>query len=215
MHGCMSRCIEQAELVLSEYHDDPKAYLWLALAFKRVEDISENKINKILPEGTRVNEIMCEELSCAMAALSLEFSQQDISISRILEKNGSSKSKTKVVTVASDHDLKTQIMAWCMRFSLGLGERPIFLVKEGIYELGFEDFTKIGGCILIGDLSQPKPVVLLKDENIVVPCRMVFINIHFKIDNGIVMVRTQDRDPLMPIFFIKCTIVKSLLQNLQ
>ena len=140
MHGSIARCIEQAELILDKHSDDSKAYLWLALAFRKEERLwKHNKIHEILSDELKEKEAMYGELSYAMGALSLEFSQHDLSVSKSLKNKGIYMFRTKVVSISSEKDLKQAVLESTMnrtlRTTFGIGERHILLVREGIYKL--------------------------------------------------------------------------------
>ena len=168
-----------------------------------------NKIPEILSDELKEKEAMYGELSYAMGALSLEFSQHDLSVSKSLKNKGIYMFRTKVVSISSEKDLKQAVlestMNRTMRTTFGFGERHIHLVREGIYKLDPETWSKMAGCIIIGDLAGSRPIFLSKDGNTSLKSRNLFMNIHFKIDNSIMKIMTQDIGLHIPVFFIKCS----------
>ena len=97
-----------------------------------------NKIPEILSDELKEKEAMYGELSYAMGALALEFSQHDIAVSKSPKNKGLYMNRTKVVSISSEKDLKEALLESTinsMRATFGFGEKHILLVREGIYRL--------------------------------------------------------------------------------
>ena len=144
------------------------------------------------------------ELSYAVGALSLHFSNQDDGIRRTLEAHGLYMFQTKVVSVDTNDGLKRAftVSAWTRtkRFLKMPGERHI-LVRPGTYRVDPDLWLGVSKCLLVGDMSGEKPTFLIENHHPNILSENIFVNIHFEMFRGQLTLNLYESQ----VLFLNCS----------
>ena len=198
-----TNCIAQAEKIMSTNANDPKAYLWLALAYER----EEKKVKKDEMEPTtekRLEQLQLERESFArmrhiFGALSLHFSTEgDEMTRRVLASHSLNQSNFMVIFADSVTSLEIAVAGGNLFGQRG--DMRIIMLRPGIYKL--DSLTTIWPpSIVVGDMNGPKPTILIEDccPNFI--SKTIFVNVHFKMIKGQLTINLQENSAL----FLKCS----------
>ena len=203
--GQADKCIMQAEGILQSSPNDPKAYLWLGLAYLEAERKIYMHLSIKAQEIIKIEEELYGELGCTFGALALHFSNYDSSIQKVLEKQGLKMFRTRVIPVSSDEELGSALIESrrnrILRATMQHGERHIILVQAGVYKVNPNVWPCMLHSILVGDMSGTKPTFLIENYTAGMVANNMFVNIHFKVENGGIEINLLLESPLL---FLQC-----------
>ena len=197
--GNSARCISQAQGILSITPEDPSAFCWKALSYKKEADNEEDENRRFLQS----------ELSSIYGALSWTFSGCDADNAEVL--------KLKIANIPFSNDIVTIV-----RSSQGLqnaleesrsvlyrrsGVRNVIVLKPGEYKFHPIYWEQMNNICLIGESTaeNEKPTILLDECTPSTSFKNIFIGIHFKIGAGHITIASQNGICL----FLDCTFVSN------
>ena len=109
--------------------------------------------------------------------------------------------RTKVIPVSSDEELGNALIESgrnrILRATMQHGERHIILVQAGVYKVNPKVWPRMLRSVLVGDMSGTKPTFLIENYTAAMVAKNMFVNIHFKVENGGIEINLLLESPLL------------------